>query len=104
MWRTDNLVRPDRQDCLSSTKAAQHPRWAQNFSECVARRVREAHRRRAVDQQLKQQTLFLAAVADLADLQLAAIVIGEQRVADAALRQRRLLCANDEEVLERAAA
>ena len=58
----------------------------------------------AVEQQLEQQALFVAAVADLAQADLAAIDVGEDGIFEAALREEVVLHADGEEVLEGAAA
>ena len=59
--------------------------------------------RRAVEEELKEQSFFVAAVADFADAEEAAIGVGEKSVFDAALRKRVVLQAEDEEVIESAA-
>ena len=76
-------------------------RRAQRFAEAVACGEREVNRfRRAVEEELKEQSFFVAAVADFADAEEAAIGVGEKSVFDAALRKRVVLHAEDEEVIE----
>ena len=83
----------------------QQLRRPQNPAETVAGGEREVNRVGcAVEEQSKEQLLFLAAVADLADAELPPLRVGEERVFDAALRERIVLHADGEEVLERAAA
>src|SRR5205085_10100529 len=80
-------------------------RRAQRLAKAVASGEREVNGfRRAVEEELKEQSFFVAAVADVADAEEAAIGVGEKSVFDAALRKRVVLHAEDEEVIESAAA
>src|SRR6266508_334749 len=94
-----------RAEARRYTESFQHSRWTQNFPECVAGGERKANGgRRAIEQKLKQQALFIAPVPDLVNADVPAVVVGQQRIADAALRKCRLLRSNHEKVFERAAA
>ena len=84
---------------------AQQPRRPQDLAEDVGAGVRKAEvRSGAVEEQSKQQLLFVAAVADLAQAEHAAVGVGEQRIFVAALREHIVLHPHDEQMLERASA
>src|SRR5947209_13020176 len=81
----------------------QETRFAQHLAKSITARIRHPHVR-AIYREVEQQLLFIASRADLAQAERATIAVGEEWVFDAALRKKLVLRADDEQVLERAAA
>src|SRR5205823_12382679 len=82
----------------------QHPRRPENLAKRVAPSERKMNRAGPIEQKLKEQSLFVATVADLADSELSAVAIQQKWIVDAPLRKCRLLRSDDEQMIEAAAA
>src|SRR6185369_11798790 len=77
---------------------------SKDFAESVGSGVRHADVRRAVEREIEEQLFLVAAGADFAEAEGAAVAVRDERIFDAALREEIVLRADEEEVLERAAA